>query len=243
MKSIFTLVMSCLMAVSVFAADVAGRITVSFTGNKDYKVLIDGRAYEAGSGNRIYLRDIRPGRHTIEVYNTKTKNNRKNARPVYAGSFTVRPNRDMDIWIDRNGRAEFDESRNNDRRYDRNDRNWNDRNRDWDRNDDRNKGGGYNDYYNRAMSDYDFNRLEQSINQQWRGKLSTAKDGIKRNSFTTYQVKQLLLLFSSENDKLELAKLAYDKTVDRQNYNQLYEVFSSRSSHEELDRFIRNNRR
>ncbi|HVG41655.1 MAG TPA: hypothetical protein VM888_08590, partial [Chitinophagaceae bacterium] len=88
MKKIFTLVLTTLMAVYLFAADVTSSITVSFFSNKDYNVQIDGRSYYADN-NSIMLRDIRPGRHTIEVYSLK-RNPRKSSRPVYSSTFTVR---------------------------------------------------------------------------------------------------------------------------------------------------------
>ncbi|MGE5520059.1 MAG: DUF4476 domain-containing protein, partial [Candidatus Dadabacteria bacterium] len=67
------------------------------------------------------------------------------------------------------------------------------------------------------------------------------KDAVQSNYFTTYQVGQLLQIFSSESDRLELAKLAYRNTVDQQNYRQLYSQFSYQSQNE-LDQYIRSYR-
>jgi hypothetical protein len=253
MKTLFTFLLSGLVALSAMAADVAGRITVSFTGNRDYRVLIDGRSYAAS--NRIYLNDVSTGRHTIEVYPAQS-NNRKRVQPLYSGSFTVRSRYDMHIKVLPNGRVQFDEKRADNNRYDRNDHDWNDRDdrygsdrddRDWrDRDDrdwrDRDNNGGYNDY-SRAMSDVDFNALVQRIRSQWfgNGKMNTARDGINSNYFTTNQVRQVLQIFSSESDRLELAKLSYRKLVDSRSFTQLYDLFSS-SGQAELDRYIRDNR-
>lgn len=240
MKTLFTFLLSSLVALSALAADVAGRITVSFTGNKDYRVLIDGRNY--GGSNRIYLNDVRPGRHTIEVYPVRS-NSRRRVQPVYSGSFTVRPQYDMHIKVHQNGRVQFNEKRTGNRsgrdwddrddRYnrDRHDRDWRDRDRD---------GGGYNDY-SRAMSDADFNAFLQRIRSQWFGKMNTAREGISAHYFTTYQVRQVLQIFSSENDRLELAKLSYRRVVDPRSFTQVYDLFSS-SGQAELDRYIRDNR-
>jgi hypothetical protein len=65
-----------------------------------------------------------------------------------------------------------------------------------------------------------------------------AKDEINGHYFTTNQVRQLLQLFSSESDKLELAKLSYKNIADRQNFRQLYDLFSYRSQ-TELDQYTR----
>ena len=104
--------------------------------------------------------------------------------------------------------------------------------------------GGYdnssrnNNRYNQALSDYDFNQLVQKIRSQWIGKMSTARDAMNNNYFNTYQVKQVLQIFSSESDRLELAKLSYRNIVDQQNFRQLYDLFSYQSQ-TELDRYTR----
>ena len=263
MKKIFTFLLTSLMAVSVFAADVTSTITVSFYSNRDYNVQIDGRTFYA-SNNSIQLRDIRPGKHSIEVYSVK-RSNRKANRPIYASSFVVRPQYDMNIIVDQSGRVQFDERRadygsnRNDRDWNSNDRNWNnkggnDRNnndRTYDDRDGRygnsNSGygnGGYgNNNYNRALSDYDFSQLVQKIRGQWFGnaKYNTAKDGVAANYLATAQVRQLLQLFSSENERLELAKLAYRNTVDQGSYRTLYDLFSY-NAQQQLDRSIRDYR-
>ena len=51
-----------------------------------------------------------------------------------------------------------------------------------------------------------------------------------------------MLLFVFESNKLEVAKSAYRKTVDKQNYYQLNDALTFSSSKEELARFIRESR-
>ena len=51
-----------------------------------------------------------------------------------------------------------------------------------------------------------------------------------------------MLLFSFENNRLEIAKLAFRKTVDKQNYFMLNEALTFSSSKDELARFIRESR-
>ena len=48
--------------------------------------------------------------------------------------------------------------------------------------------------------------------------MKSAEQIIHTNYLTVGQVKQLIALFNSEDNKLELAKLAYDKTVDQSDY-------------------------
>lgn len=69
-------------------------------------------------------------------------------------------------------------------------------------------------------------------------KLSTAKTIVNSNYLTTNQVMELCKLFSFDDNKLEFAKYAYSKTVDRNNYFKVGNVFSFSSSKEDLNNFI-----
>jgi hypothetical protein len=286
MKNFFTLIMAGLISVSAFASD----ITVTFTGNKTYQVLIDGRSINnyGTSNNTIYLNNLRSGQHYIQVYKSNGKSQRDN-KVTYAADFTVRPQYDLLIAIDKKGRVSMNETasaynseynndrwnngNNQDRRNKRNhadrryDNNRNDRNRrnDDDDDDDRydrngnyqnggyengrsNNGGynkgGYGNGYNQAVSADDFQQLVANVKSEWfaSGKLNTAKQGISNYYFSTSHVGQLMQLFSSDNDKLELAKLAYSKTVDPNKYLSLNNLFSYQSSRDELNAYIRGQR-
>jgi hypothetical protein len=206
--------------------------------------MIDNRTYRLDD-NALVLNNIRAGQHTIQVYRGRATNNRGNNRNnnrnniLYSSTIYVKPNYDVDIMINRFGKALVDER---DLRYSNdgygNNGNYGNNNGGYGTND-----GNYgNNNYSQALKDYDFNQLLQKIRSQWIAKQSVAKDAINSNYFTTLQVRQILQLFSSENDKLELAKLAYRNTVDQRSYTQLYDVFSSQRSRDELDQYIRNNR-
>ncbi|HEY1113645.1 MAG TPA: DUF4476 domain-containing protein [Chitinophagaceae bacterium] len=262
MKTLFTFLLGSLVAFSAFAADQYGRLTVTLNGNRDYRVVVDGRNY--GGTNRIYLNDIGPGRHTIQVFPAQSNRGRK-IQPIHSVNFTMRPDYDMNIRVLPNGRLQFDEKRINNRnsrdsrdrddreeryrrdrddrddRYDRQrgDRDWRDRDERDRGNDDRSR-GGYNDY-NRAMSDADFNNFVQRVRSQWFGKMNTAREGISTHYFTTAQVRQVLQLFNSENDRLELARLSYRRVVDPRSFTQLYDLFST-TGQADLDRYTRENR-
>jgi hypothetical protein len=102
-----------------------------------------------------------------------------------------------------------------------------------------NNNSGYNNGgYRQAMNDNDFNQLLQKVRNQWIGKMATAREGINGNYFNTYQVRQILQIFSSENDRLELAKLSYRNLVDPQSFRQLYDLFSYQTQ-SELDRYVK----
>jgi hypothetical protein len=247
MKNIFTLLLTTL-SVSAFAYD-GGKLTITVPSSKNVKVFIDGRAYQ-NNDNTIVLNNIQPGNHSITVHKNKKNNNnngnygrnQKDRRYnqgdiLYNSNVYVRQSYHVDVMINRFGKALVDERVINGNRKDDDD--WYDG--DYQKGNDNNGGynnGGYNNGYRQAMNDYDFNQLLQKIQKQWLGKISSAKEAVNNNYFNTYQVKQVLQIFSSESDRLELVKLSYKNVVDQQNFRQLYDLFSYESQ-SELDRYIR----
>lgn len=96
-----------------------------------------------------------------------------------------------------------------------------------------------------AMSDADFNTLYRGVESRFGlgAKMSALTDIFNRenNFFTVAQAKQLIQLVSSESNRLQLAKSAYNDVVDPANFSQLYNVLASQSSRNELDTYVRNN--
>ena len=95
------------------------------------------------------------------------------------------------------------------------------------------------------MSDASYNTVYETIRKKWLpgGKFMAAQDAFNNASynFTTMQARKIIALLSSEANRLELAKLAYDNITDQRNFSQLYDLFSSQASKDELDEFIRVN--
>ena len=92
-----------------------------------------------------------------------------------------------------------------------------------------------------AMSATSFNVAKQTINKQSFDdtKLTTAKQILKTNCLSAAQIKEMMLLFSFEANRLELAKLGYNRCVDVNNYFLLNDAFSFDSSVEELNNSIK----
>lgn len=231
MKIIFTLLLSTIFT-TAFAYD-EGRLSITVAANKNVQVFVDGRVYNE-KDNSIVLNNIRPGNHSIRIYRAKQNGNRRNRSNrsknelIYSSTVFVRPSYHVDVMINRFGKAMVDEKALSDRD------NWNDDKDDY-------YEDSFDNNYRLPMTSYDFDQLVENIKTQWfsSGKLNTAKDAIPRNFFSTGQVGQLLQLFTSDNDKLEIAKLAYRFTIDQRNYYSLYDVFSFQSSRDELDRYVK----
>ncbi|MBL0131049.1 MAG: DUF4476 domain-containing protein [Chitinophagaceae bacterium] len=98
---------------------------------------------------------------------------------------------------------------------------------------------------NVVMSDANFNNLYQSIQQQW--PVSTQMNSLTNafnatnNYFSTYQASRLIQLVNAESNRLQLAKLSYRVILDRNNFNQIYNLLSSQVSKNELATYINTN--
>ena len=92
----------------------------------------------------------------------------------------------------------------------------------------------------RAMNDMEFSNLLNTIrNASFEStKLSTANTVARSNNFTTNQVRAILQQFSFESTKLDFAKTAYAKTIDKNNYYTINDVFSFSSSTIALNDFL-----
>ena len=100
-------------------------------------------------------------------------------------------------------------------------------------------------YGNRtAMAFSNFNQLIQRVQNQasQTSRVSEIRNALNNsnNYFSTAQLKQLLLLVSSETNRLVLAKLAYPQTSDLANFNVLVDLFYTQYNRDELNNFIVN---
>jgi hypothetical protein len=248
MKKISTLFASLMFGIAVIAAPVKvtapakpkSSVTIQSADNSDILVEIDGRRFEPND-NSIRINGLEAGTHRIKISKERRSggifNMNKGQRfdVLYNSMVTVKGRTNVSISIDRAGRVSIQETRKNNGRD-----TWKDRDYDFDN-------GGFGDYdnhygYESGMSDRDFKGVLESIRKEWleSNKLRSATHIVASNSLTSAQVKQLVLMFSFESNKLELAKQAYANTVDKKNYFMLNDVFSFNSSKDELARFIRN---
>jgi hypothetical protein len=259
MKRISTLLASLILTVAVFAAEKPkSTLSIQSFDKAGLRVVIDGRRFEPND-NYLTINGIEPGFHQVKIYHQK--NNGlfsivgKRYEVVFNGSIDVKQRSNTLISVDRFGKATVSSNRSNNNggwsgRDDRgrgrnNDYDFDRGNRAGDYSNDR--GGKFGDYdnnygYESGMSDREFSTVMQSIQKEWleSNKLKSASHIVAANKLTSAQVKQLVLLFSFESNKLDLAKQAYANTVDKRNYSMLNDAFSFNSSKDELARFIRN---
>ena len=257
MKKILGLFFLILFGSKGFALDRDGRIIITYPHSQGVWVDVDGRQYN-GYNNSVVISNLSPGRHRVRVYSRDSRNsgifgifgNRE--RIIYSNTLNLKPGYHVYVEIDRNGKARVNERRMMDKKEDR--RDWDNRgreNRDWDfrgrddrdrRNQDRDDNRQYDDYGRGNVSHGNFMRMIQDLrgehNEQRR--FGLAKQYVSSYSYTSAQVKQILQLFNHDNEKLDLAKDAYRLAVDKRNYSELMDVFRSKKSRRELEKYIKN---
>ena len=239
MKTIFTLLIGSLSSLAALATDFrSSQLTITVQDRGNYKIIVDGKKFEPYSNNSVIITNLDPGYHTVSI--SKLKVNPLlgilgiKTDVLYNSTIQVRPNTAISLTVDKFGKACIDEQRmRGDDRGNGSDKEWKDK-------DDRNSGYGQYNAYVDVMSSVEFQRVLDCINKEWfeNNKMKSAVQLINTNYFTSSQVKQMVQLFSFESNKLELAKQAYSKTVDKQNYQCVSDVLMFRSSKDELARFI-----
>jgi len=90
------------------------------------------------------------------------------------------------------------------------------------------------------MSTNDFVSAKKSIGSKSfaEDKMTLAKQVLRANCVSTDQVIGIMSLFSFEDNKVEFAKAAYDKTTDKGNYYKVNDAFTYSSSIDELNEFL-----
>jgi hypothetical protein len=220
-------ILSFFVAFCAFAAPPrGGKLTIYSHNKSTIRVLIDGKRYPL-EYNMLVLHDVEPGNHTIKIVERLTSGystpvNRE--KVLYNGSVYIRSNYHTDIVINRFGKTLVDEQEVNSSSSD----------------DEYDYDGGNN---GAAISDVDFESLKRSLQQEkfTSNRMTKAKNAISSNYFRAEQVRQMAQLFSFEDDKMQVVKQAFPKTVDRSNYYQLSDLFSFSSNKDELSRFIQEN--
>jgi hypothetical protein len=236
MKTISTLFASLLLSTSMFATDVrsSASLTVKSATKSDIVVLVDDKRYDLGT-NAVMISDLDACEHQVTVYQEKANSfiNRfgETYDVVFNSSIEFKSRANVRINIDECGSVTMTETRS--ARPMIGDT-WNGENYFKD------NAPITTGIYSNAISNSEFSRVLWAIGKETSeaNRMKSAEQIINTNYLTVDQVKQLMQLFCTEDNKLEIAKLAYDKTVDRGNYFALNSVFKFDNSRDELARCI-----
>ena len=107
-----------------------------------------------------------------------------------------------------------------------------------------NNNNGTTTQYKTAMPDAQFTVLIDNVKRQWipGTRITVISNAFANtdNYFTTYQARQLLQYLNDEGNRLQQAKASYRSIVDPSNFSQLYDLFTSQASKDELAAYVRN---
>ncbi|MFK7796515.1 MAG: DUF4476 domain-containing protein [Aureispira sp.] len=94
-----------------------------------------------------------------------------------------------------------------------------------------------------VLTDNDFQTAKAAVERYSsdNDRLNAAKSIIEEQYLNSNQVAQLVELFVFDDVRLDFAKLAYPKTQDQENYNQVIVLMQNTSSQEALRQYINNN--
>ena len=231
MKKLLFLLLSAWLYVPV----IAQTLTIRFEGTrnanaKNYAVDLDGTWYYSTNANESGNRGIRQividnasiGQHKIQVYEMNSQTvNTSTDEMIYSNTFRLRNGYDMTIAVRRNGSVAFTEKKAKATTATTS-----------------TVSGGA------AMSDATFTSLHNSIKSKWSqsSRVSAIKTAIANKSynFSTEQLGQLLLLVTSEENRLTLAKLAYPKVTDPANFYDMAQLFTTQANKDVILSYSRN---
>lgn len=233
------------LSIALFAKPLQGlsKLTISATSITNIRVMVDGNKIRANN-NTVLLDNLKEGYHTVKVYRLRNNNRidpNGNYQLVYSGNIYLKPRYHVDVTINRFGKAFIDEQHISADYYNEDD------NDDWGSNDhyndQQNQGGWNNNEVNRPMNTTTFTQFKQALrNESFDDtKLAMAKQVIAQNYLTSAQVKEIAGLFTFEDNKLDIAKYAYQYTVDKGSYFIVNEVFVFSSSKDALLKYIQTN--
>lgn len=204
---------SCIVIAALFAASAYSQsLRVSFNGNRDFQLKVDGKTYNSTnySGSDVVVNNL-SGNHDVSVYKI---NKRGRSKKLYSSAVSLSYGQEVHLTINNDGSISREETSSN---------------------------AAYG--YRSPMSSTDFNQVYRNVNNQWSqaSKMSEARDVFNNNSyyFSADQARQIVGLISSEANRLELLKLAYDNITDQSNFYQLYDLLLSQASRDELDNYVR----
>lgn len=218
MKQTLTFLIGIFTLAGAWAQPGATSVNITVYGNKDLRIVIDNyqsdlrSASVSGNNTSFRVDNLEAGQHSLQITRTESRSGRPETINTV---FMLRRRFDMQVRLNENGSLELIETK----------RTW-----------------GGNENRQPPMSNSNFNVLLKSVRDQasQSGKRSVVANAFNNTSnyFTCFQVEQLLQLISSENNRLQLAKLSYRGITDPGNFSQLYDLFNSEASIRELKEFV-----
>lgn len=205
-----------------------GAIYVNNQGKKLIVVELDGRLFQQETGQFFFL-SLEPGLHDIKIFaarhNKKSslfRNPAKAGRLIYASSIQVKPFVTIQLCVPERGNLLYIETVLPTPAVQLSDR-----------------------FDNRApyyheMEPQKFDAIMLTLRRESfdKTRLELVSQIMTDQYFTTNQVMKMIPLFAFEYTKLEFAKRVYSRTIDKENFFQVYNLFAFSNSKSQLAAYI-----
>ena len=104
-----------------------------------------------------------------------------------------------------------------------------------------NNWNGNSGYTGKVMNDQEFNYLLSALQRNGmfdQNRIDLISVDVRNTNFSSRQIYAIIKTMDFDKSKLKLAKMLYTKSVDRQNFYMVYDLFSFDSSRKELRDYI-----
>ncbi|HEY2721835.1 MAG TPA: DUF4476 domain-containing protein [Chitinophagaceae bacterium] len=211
MKTISTLLSSFFITSSIFATNInsSSILTVKSASQAGIVVVVDDKRFDPGV-NSMMVKGLDAREYELTIYQERTNSSaaclNKSYDILFDGTVEMKPDTQLEMAFDDCGKMNMNETSINANYIPQNNF--------------ENTGFGNDGNSSNAINDLNFARVLWAIGKESSetNKLESVTQVIRTSYFTLSQVKQLMQLFCSEDNKLEVARLAYNKTVDQSNY-------------------------
>lgn len=223
----------------------------SFTIKLDHKVAERTRSFN--------LKNVRPGKHYVEIIKKERNRNGNGGfvKTIYKGKINVPAQRNVFVKVEGKNRLSFKflkkRNRNNQSggshvtnghysssNYGSSSNNGSTNSGYYGQSNVGNN--GYGSHYGPvAMNENNFNQLLRIMKDERfdNNRLEIGRQALATNHMNVRQVSLIMKQFNFDNSKLDFAKLAYNRTIDKENFFAVNSQFSFSSSASELNNYIR----
>lgn len=239
MRKLTLIIATVLFAITAKANHNYGtsELNLKLWNNGSFLVIFDNQTFN--TSNNLFLTDLLPGIHSLKV--VKIKNNKYGQggfkQVVYNGNIKIPKNTTVNATLTQHRQLNLALSKKEDFHHQNNGYS--------SAQHIHNQGVGCHEYYGcnhpfRIMGELAFNQLQLMLDEATfdSSKLSILKQVVLTNHFNVEQVTLIANQFTFDSNKLSFAKMAYTKTIDKQNYFLVNNVFTFNSSVISLNNFI-----
>lgn len=228
-------------------------LNVRLWNNAPFKIILNNQGFNRTTN--FQTKNIRPGYHSIKIMSIQPNRNGNGGfnKVLYRGDIKVPANSKVVATVTPNQRIKLNVVKKQ-RVIRRNGHRNNRYNNGYGNNVNYNN-TGYNNYGNNdplcnvnnnygsqnyVMSNVRLDQLIYTMDEAHfdSAKLAIAKQAIHQNNFTTRQVALIMRAFTFESNRLKFAKLAFDKTIDQENYFLVNNELTYNSSIANLNDYI-----